>query len=145
MKRYRKTSIISFAVLAALVIPGRLPAQQHHHYKLIDIGTFGGPASFFNATFNSVPALSNRGLAVGDSATSTPTPPNGGCLFCGGCRSRPVRLPCVRIAEGCRDRPRGASPCGLELKYRPGGQYEGRHHCWRFGKRCYRPAEPLRH
>src|SRR6516164_9697147 len=84
MKRYRITSIISIAALPALVIPGRLPAQQHHHYKLIDIGTFGGPASFFNPTFDSVPALNNRGLAVGGSATSTPIPPNGGCFFCGG-------------------------------------------------------------
>jgi probable HAF family extracellular repeat protein len=84
------TAITLFAVLA---IPIQLAAQEqardnhhvkHHHYKLIDIGTFGGPASFFNATFNSVPALNNRGLAVGDSGTSTPIPPNGGCFFCGG-------------------------------------------------------------
>jgi len=68
--------------MAAQSDPAKIP--QHHHYKLIDIGTFGGPSSFFNATFNSVPALNNRGLAVGDSATSTPTPPNGGCFFCGG-------------------------------------------------------------
>ena len=74
--------------LLALMMPVQLLAQStqgvHHHYKLIDIGTFGGPASFFNGTFNSVPALNNRGLAVGDSATFTPTPPNGGCFFCGG-------------------------------------------------------------
>jgi probable HAF family extracellular repeat protein len=63
---------------------GKAAARKHHHYKFIDIGTFGGPASLFNATFNSVPVLNNRGLGVGDSATSTPIPPNGGCFFCGG-------------------------------------------------------------
>src|SRR5215469_969559 len=77
-------------LFSALAVPINLAAQdhankpRHHHYKLIHIGTFGGPASFFNATFNSVPVLNNRGLGVGDSATSTPIPPSGGCFFCGG-------------------------------------------------------------
>ena len=92
MKSRTLMCITAMTLFAALVAPRWVTAQEqvkeehhkHHHYKLIDIGTFGGPSSFFNGTFNSVPALNNRGLAVGDSATSTLIPPNGGCFFCGG-------------------------------------------------------------
>jgi probable HAF family extracellular repeat protein len=42
---------------------------RHHHYKLIDMGTFGGPAS------NAIPFLSNKGEMVGGSATSVPISP----------------------------------------------------------------------
>jgi len=42
---------------------------RHHHYKLIDMGTFGGPAS------NAIPFLSNKGQMVGGSATSVPISP----------------------------------------------------------------------
>ena len=91
MKSKTLTWVFPVILFAVLAFPTRIVAQsdpakiaRHHHYKLIDIGTFGGPASFFNPTFDSVPALNNRGLAVGGSATSTPIPPNGGCFFCGG-------------------------------------------------------------
>jgi probable HAF family extracellular repeat protein len=86
--------ILLVVFFGTLAVPAGLGAQdnpaqakkpaQHHHYQLIDIGTFGGPASYINAPFNGVPGLNNRGMAVGDSATSTLIPPNGGCFFCGG-------------------------------------------------------------
>ncbi len=61
----------------ALVTP--LAAQQqaakHHKYKLIDLGTFGGPHS----SFNSGSRIINRsGTTVGGASTSTPDPL---CLF----------------------------------------------------------------
>src|SRR5262249_468322 len=41
-------------------------------YKLIDLGTFGGPASYFPNGFDGI--LNNHGTAVGGANTSTPDP-----------------------------------------------------------------------
>ena len=69
-------------LFAALAIPVRLrlaaqeqPQEQgkeHTRYKLIDLGTFGGPASYFSNGFDGI--LNNRGTAVGWADTSTPDP-----------------------------------------------------------------------
>jgi len=79
-------------LLAALAAPVGLIAQnsQHHghevhHYKLADIGTFGGP----NVSLSVEPIaqiLSNGGAAVGEAETSIPNPyyPNGNPFVGGG-------------------------------------------------------------
>jgi probable HAF family extracellular repeat protein len=78
--------IIALASFAALVIPVQLAAQdkkdqhkQHHHYKLIDIGTFGGPASQFSVPSSA--GLNNRGTATGVADTSLPDPYSPNCFF----------------------------------------------------------------
>ena len=86
------TFIAALALLvAALALPLRLAAQynqganpKHHHYKLIDIGTFGGPESFINGTGNIFPPLNMRGMAVGGSATSVATSSTSDFFVCGG-------------------------------------------------------------
>lgn len=67
------------ALFAALAIPTVLAAQngegqrhRHHHYKLIDMGTFGGPLSGINEPLNYVPAVNRRGQTVGFSANAVP-------------------------------------------------------------------------
>jgi probable HAF family extracellular repeat protein len=53
---------------------------KHHHYKLIDFGTFGGPSSDTN---DELPILNSKGEVAGGAATGTldPNYPNS-CLFC---------------------------------------------------------------
>jgi probable HAF family extracellular repeat protein len=51
--------------------------HRHHHYKLIDMGTFGGPKSYVNIPLSSyAPVLNNRGVVTGwaDTSTSDPFP-----------------------------------------------------------------------
>jgi probable HAF family extracellular repeat protein len=61
------------AVMLLAVVP--LPVQlfaQSTRYKLIDLGTFGGPNSFVNGP--TVPILSNNGTYAGEADTSIPDP-----------------------------------------------------------------------
>jgi probable HAF family extracellular repeat protein len=60
--------------------------QKHHHYKLIDIGTFGGPSSYFDDLalsdrfgflpfiFEIAPVLNKQGVLAGWADTSMPDP-----------------------------------------------------------------------
>jgi probable HAF family extracellular repeat protein len=67
------TFVTAMTLLAALAIPIGLAAQQHTRYKLVDLGTLGGPASAINGGTTS---LDSRGIAVGAADTSVPNPAN---------------------------------------------------------------------
>jgi len=73
----RSSAIFVATLLAVLAIPVRLAAQEpvkRHHYKLIELGTFGGPNSYF--TFITGRTLNNHGVATGGADTSvTVSPP----------------------------------------------------------------------
>ena len=82
-------TLMCFAAItlcAALAAPIPLAAQgsqdhrqQHHHYKLIDMGTFGGPTS---GTQDELQVLNSRGAVAGSADTSIANHPNS-CIFCG--------------------------------------------------------------
>jgi probable HAF family extracellular repeat protein len=65
--------VTTMTLLAVLAMPVQL-AAQHTRYKLIDIGTFGGPASYFTdpGIGPGSQVLSNRGMLAGKADTSTP-------------------------------------------------------------------------
>lgn len=69
----------TLAALLAVIIATPLLAQhqaaKHHNYKLIDLGTFGGPHSNFNGGSR---IINRKGTAVGGASTSIPDPL---CLF----------------------------------------------------------------
>jgi probable HAF family extracellular repeat protein len=56
------------------------PHTQRLRYKLFDLGTFGGPASFFNTQLDD---LNSHGVSVGASQTPVPDPPNSNGYPCG--------------------------------------------------------------
>jgi probable HAF family extracellular repeat protein len=71
----------SGAVASAMLATGSW--QSHTRYKLIDLGTLGGPNSNTTAPFFegiSVPTLGQDGTFAGESETSTPDPFNPNCF-----------------------------------------------------------------
>jgi probable HAF family extracellular repeat protein len=79
-----ETTFITLALLAALAIPVQTTAQEaqqegkphHHKYRLIDLGTFGGPQGFINPSGNGGPYINNEGDTVANAQTVIPVPPN---------------------------------------------------------------------
>jgi probable HAF family extracellular repeat protein len=84
MKSKGLVGTIAMTLVAALAIPVQLAGQEqlegkgHHRYKLIDLGTFGGPASYFANGFDGI--LNNHGTSAGWADTSTPDPYPGFCV-----------------------------------------------------------------
>jgi probable HAF family extracellular repeat protein len=91
MKYGTLTFAAVLTTIALLAIPVPLAAQaknhtntQHHHYKFVDLGTFGGPTSFINPPFNVNPELSSQGVTAGGSATPVALTPTNNPFDCGG-------------------------------------------------------------
>jgi probable HAF family extracellular repeat protein len=75
---------VSILLLAELAIPFRL-AAQHPQYKLVDIGTLGGPSAHGPGNGSGSQLLSNGGVVVGTADTPTQDP-NCGCFVSHGFR-----------------------------------------------------------
>ena len=71
MKR-KLLACITSILLAALAAPALVAAQQAPRYRLIDLGTFGGPASYLANKFDGI--LNNHGTVVGWANTTTADP-----------------------------------------------------------------------
>lgn len=70
---------LTIALFVALTATCKLAAQEHntkhHHYKLIDVGTFGGPSSWMsNPAVVRLGLLNNQGTLTGEAETSAVDP-----------------------------------------------------------------------
>ena len=75
MKSRIQPLLTAVLALGAFALPIRTHGQEskeHHHYKLIAIGTFGGPSS--SSLFGDAQSLNNRETVVGQADTSVPDP-----------------------------------------------------------------------
>jgi probable HAF family extracellular repeat protein len=86
VKFYLPSGFAASVLLALMAIPIHLEAQEqlsseqpakHHHYKLIDLGTFDGPNSGNNASV----IMNKAGTLVGFADTLTPDPYAPNCFF----------------------------------------------------------------
>lgn len=89
MKSRTLTCITLMSLFAAMAVPVRLVTQEqqqhkkeHYRYKLIELGTFGGPISYINPVGNGGPYMNHQGRVVGSSMTSIPIPPNNNGFPC---------------------------------------------------------------
>jgi hypothetical protein len=87
MKSRTLTCITAMTLFVALAIPVRLGAQkqkegkkEHQRYKLVDIGTFGGSASYLSCCVPVQHALNDRGIVTGWADISTPDPYSPNCF-----------------------------------------------------------------
>jgi probable HAF family extracellular repeat protein len=87
MKSRFSTLFAAITFFAALALPLHLAAQgnqgpqpQHHHFQLIDLGTFGGPNTNFVTQGVGAQVLNNRGVVTGSADTSIPDPNAPSCL-----------------------------------------------------------------
>lgn len=84
MKVKLNSLIVSLGLCAALALPLTSSAQErtnnttHHHYKLVDIGTLGGPNSNISGPYTQI--LNNQGALAVYANTATPNP-NANCAI----------------------------------------------------------------
>jgi probable HAF family extracellular repeat protein len=85
VKSPKLTCLIALTSLALLPIQSQVLAQEQEkrqqiRYRLIDMGTFGGPASYVNIPDAYAQVLNDRGIVTGSADTSTPDPYQSFCF-----------------------------------------------------------------
>jgi probable HAF family extracellular repeat protein len=76
IKRWFVSVALTCALLTAAGTDAQEPKAKHHHYKFVDLGTFGGPRSGINGE-PSYNVINGTGTVVGSADTSLLTPEPG--------------------------------------------------------------------
>jgi hypothetical protein len=100
----------TFILMAVAVQLAAQEPAKHHHYKLIDLGTFGGPNSGVSGGPPEERLLSKQGTVVGTAETpySDPFAPN--CIFdCFVIHAFVCKMGSLRIWAQCRVQEMAAS------------------------------------
>jgi probable HAF family extracellular repeat protein len=102
--RYPMTAIVTMVALLTFAGPVHLMAQ-HSRYRLIDVGTLGGPNSSIGFESSPLNSLSNDGVFSACSETTTPDPnfPNFSPLILGGSYGLPQPDPLIIHAFHWKD------------------------------------------
>jgi probable HAF family extracellular repeat protein len=77
MNSLNRKKVIALTLFAALAAPAQLAAQvraKQPHYKLIDLGTLGGPHSYGSVNGDGFQLLNNSGVVASYADTSLPDP-----------------------------------------------------------------------
>jgi probable HAF family extracellular repeat protein len=84
MKSNKLTCLMLLALFATVAIPDRLagqeqtdnkdPKPEHRRYKLVDLGTFGGPTSYLSINGPGLPILNDSGVVTSFADTSIRDP-----------------------------------------------------------------------
>src|SRR5215472_15161425 len=74
MRRNFSAAAIFIALFVALALSGLLAAQEHPHYRLIDLGTLGGPHSYGSVNGQGFNLLNNTGQVASSADLTTPDP-----------------------------------------------------------------------
>jgi probable HAF family extracellular repeat protein len=81
-----KAMLVLLRVSIILVLPALASAQenaaQHPRYRLVDLGTFGGPQGYINPWGNGGPYINQTGAVVGQTQTTVPIPANADTFLC---------------------------------------------------------------
>jgi hypothetical protein len=80
MRQNLTACFAAITVLAALAMPGQLKAQ-HSRYRVIDLGTLGGPSSYKSVNAPGYQIINNSGVISASADTSVPDPNAPNCYF----------------------------------------------------------------
>ena len=74
--------VILVAIAPAAAQDSTFHHAKHRRYKLVDIGTFGGPQGNVNPEGNGGPYINHRGVVVGQTQNTTPLSPTANTFLC---------------------------------------------------------------
>ena len=75
-------SLIAVSAHGSAQIRANDIAHEHARYRLVDIGTFGGPQGYINPWGNGGPYINLQGEVVGNTQTTVPIPANADSFLC---------------------------------------------------------------